>query len=130
MNEATHEHASSRRALRIPLGFTLDAIVHLGAGANRVMKADLAVGDWLHVRTWNSVYRIQVFEDGFCEVSGGWFDRKGLSPCRTSIAGCTWGGSILHTRVAAGCGMCIEFGNRLTTSPVRSVVVIPGIRLV
>jgi hypothetical protein len=129
MNEATHGNVASRAGLPVPLAVSLDVIVHLGGGANRVMKADLAVGDWLHVRTWNSVYRIQVLEDGCCEVSGGWFDRKGLSPYRTSIAGCTWGGSILHTRVAVGCGMCIEFGNRLTTSPVRTVVVIPSIRL-
>ncbi len=106
--------------------------VSLGRLANatdtgpKVSRADLAPGDWIIIQTLKSVYRLRSLRDGRFEVSGGWFDRQGLSPVLVSVAGCTWGGSAIMTGIVAACGLRVEFGNRLTTSPVRRVVVIPG----
>jgi hypothetical protein len=90
-----------------------------------VRKDELRAGDRVTVRTCNSVYHIRVVDRGVYEVSGGWFDRKGKSPMRTTIAGCSWGGSIIKADVVAACGLCIEFGNRLVTSAVHSFAVSP-----
>ena len=45
---------------------------------------------------------------------------------RIGVAGATWGGSAIMPQVLAACGMRVEFRNRLITSPVRRIVVIPG----
>ena len=73
--------------------------------------------------TLNSTYSIRVLEDGFYSVSGGWFDREGLSPFRTTITGCSWGGSAIKLDIVAACGLHLEFGNRVVTSPIRKVYV-------
>lgn len=91
----------------------------------RVSRSDLAPGDWIMIHTLKSTYRLRMLCDGRFEVSGGWFDRKGLSPVAMPVTGCTWGGSAILTGVVAACGLRVEFGNRLTTSPVRRVIVIP-----
>jgi Ni,Fe-hydrogenase III small subunit len=90
------------------------------------MRKDLSPGDCIVVRTATSVYQLRALSNGRFTVSGGWFDRKGLSPVDMSVSGCTWGGNAIMTGVVAACGLRIEFGNRLTTSPVCRVVVIPG----
>lgn len=90
-----------------------------------VKKADLRAGDWVCVKTRNSVYTIRVLDNGKYAVSGGWFDRKGLSPMITPVAGCTWGGSIIKIDIVAACGLRLEFGNRLITSPIRKIFVLP-----
>ncbi|MDA2938136.1 hypothetical protein MYX75_07740, partial [Acidobacteria bacterium AH-259-A15] len=71
-----------------------------------------------------STYSIHVLEDGFYSVSGGWFDRKGLSPLRTTITGCTWGGSAIKIDIVAACGLHLEFGNQVVTSTIRKVCLI------
>jgi hypothetical protein len=58
-------------------------------------------------------------------VSGGWFDKKGLSPMTTRIAGCTWGGSAIKVDTAAVCGLRLEFGNRLITSTIQKIIHLP-----
>ncbi len=88
-----------------------------------VQRTDLHAGDVLLVATRNSVYAIRVLDQASYLVSGGWFDRKGLSPLRTTITGCTWGGCILKSDVVAVCGMCLEFGNRVVTSTIQKVCV-------
>ena len=54
-------------------------------------KCDVHPGDWIRVKTRNSVYTIYVVGDGVYSVSGGWFDRQGSTPATTTIHGCTWG---------------------------------------
>jgi hypothetical protein len=109
-------------------GQSLDRIVSRATELKEVRKADLRLGDSLYVTTLNSVYQIRVLQDGRYAVSGGWFDRKGLSPLETTITGCTWGGSIIKLDTVAACGLCLEFGNRVVTSIILKVHVVqsPG----
>lgn len=89
-----------------------------------VRKSDLHQGDWVLVTTKNSVYSICVEGEGVYSVSGGWFDRKGVSPQKTTITGCTWGGSALKHDIVAAPGLYLEFGNRVVTTRIRDVRVI------
>jgi len=104
-------------------GFTLSSLVEHAGRLHQICRADLHAGDRLYILTANSRYHVRVAEDGWYVVSGGWFDRNGVAPLRTRIAGCTWGGSALKVDVVAACGLCVEFGNRIVTSPVRNVIV-------
>ena len=106
-------------------GYVLSALVEQTHRLNQVRKGDLRVGDRLLVKTQNSLYSIRVAEGGLCLVSGGWFDRKGLSPMKTTIVGCTWGGSVIKVDIVAACGLRLEFGNRLITSTVQKIFVLP-----
>jgi hypothetical protein len=45
----------------------------------------------MYVQTRNSSYAIRTLDDGYFEISGGWFDREGGSPQKLRINGCTWG---------------------------------------
>jgi hypothetical protein len=99
----------------------LDSLVRSRENVEGLQKAELHKGDLLYVSTRNSTYRIRVLSSNAYEVTGGWFDRKGLSPSRTTIAGCTWGGSTIIKSLAAANGLCIEFGNRLITTPVSRI---------
>ncbi len=102
---------------------TLGAITEHAETLREVPKAELCSGDWVEVTTLNSTYSIRVLENGFYSISGGWFDREGLSPFRTTITGCTWGGSAIKLDIVAACGLHLEFGNRVVTSPIRKVCV-------
>jgi hypothetical protein len=90
----------------------------------QVAKNDLARGDWVVLRTIRSIYTLRVLDGGLYEASGGWFDKKGLSPLRIRVSGATWGGSAIMPTVLAACGLRVEFQNRLITSPVQKIVVI------
>lgn len=103
---------------------TLDAIALHAGGLNAVCKADLEFGDLVLVTTANSTYSIYVLDDGFYSVSGGWFDRRNLSPMKMTIAGCTWGGSAIKSDIVAACGLHLEFGNRVVTSRIKKVHVV------
>lgn len=97
---------------------------HLSDNASEIQGVrgtDLDAGDMVLIFTRNSVYSVQAQGNRSYLVSGGWFDRKGLSPLRTTISGCTWGGSIINVDFVAACGMCVEFGNRVITSTVQKV---------
>ncbi len=108
---------------------TVNAILEQAKLSRPVQKADLRCGDRLLVATENSVYAIHVLEDATYSVRGGWFDRQGLSPIRISIAGCTWGGTVIKNDIVAACGLHLEFGNRVVTSRIREVHVIrDGVR--
>ena len=100
----------------------VDGIIHL----RQVRKSDLQFGDLVLITTKNSVYSVCVLDTDFYLVSGGWFDRKGLSPVKTSIAGCTWGGSIIKIDTLAACGLRLEFGNHVVTTPIQKVFVLRG----
>ncbi len=104
---------------------TLEAIVEQVDGLKEVRKKELYFGDWVLVTTANSTYSIYVIGDGLYYVSGGWFDREGWSPLRTAIAGCSWGGSAIKLDIVAACGLHLEFGNRVLTSAIRKICVIP-----
>jgi len=107
---------------------TVAAMLEQIGRSRSVRKAELKSGDRIRVTTENSVYSIRVLEDAVYSVSGGWFDRQGMSPSRVSIAGCTWGGSVIRNDIVAACGLHIEFGNRVVTSKIREVRLIrePG----
>ena len=103
---------------------TLASIVKHADGLNAVHKKDLESGDCLMVTTANSTYSIHVLRDGLYSVSGGWFDRQGLSPLETTITGCTWGGSAIKIDIMAARGLHLEFGNRVVTSRIRDMQIV------
>ena len=103
---------------------TLGAIVDCTARLKAVHRADLALGDQLLVTTKNSIYSIHVLEEGLYLVSGGWFDRRGLSPSKLAINGCTWGGRAIKLDIVAACGLHLEFGNNVVTSRITNYQVI------
>lgn len=103
------------------LGHNLDTLVQRANDLIVVYKRDINPGDWIVVKTHNSMYRIQAEEDGYCLVTGGWFDSQGMSPARLKITGCTWGGSVIKMDVVAACGLCMEFSNRVVTSPIQKI---------
>ena len=110
-------------------GFSLDEVVHRVDDIQKVPKGSLEPGDYVFVKTINSLYSICKREDNLFEVRGGWFDRKGLSPAVVPIRGCTWGGSIINLGIVAARGLFLEFGNNLTTSPISKIVVIKSRQL-
>jgi len=103
---------------------TLGAIVKQTDQLAAVQKNDLRFGDRVVVTTRNSTYSIHVLENGQYAISGGWVDKKGLSPLRTHINGCTWGGSAIKVDIVAACGLHLEFGNRVVTSRIQQFDVI------
>ena len=110
-------------------GMNLARIVEQIDEIHKVHKNTLEPGDYVFVKTINSLYSICKREDNLFEVRGGWFDRKGLSPAVLSIRGCTWGGSIINLGIVAARGLILEFDNNLTTSPIRKIVVIKSKQL-
>ena len=100
---------------------TLEAIVAHAARVESIPKASLNHGDWVVVETKNSTYSIMVNGDSTYSVSGGWFDRQGLSPHRVAVNGCTWGGSAIKHDVVASPGLFLEFGNGVITTRIQQV---------
>ena len=103
---------------------TLTSMVRQAGRIHGVRKADLTSGDCLIVETRNSCYKIVCLDNGLFRVSGGWFDRAGVSPATIRINGCTWGGSAIHADLVAGCGLFLEFGNRVITTRICQIAVI------
>ncbi len=106
------------------LGHNLENSINAVQKLKQVPKAGLEFGDFIIATTRNSNYKIRKLEKNLFEVSGGWFDRKGLSPAILTIRGCTWGGSIIKVDIIAACGLCMEFGNNLITTPIKKIVII------
>ena len=113
----------------VPPSVALSTLVREADAMQQVRKHDLRSGDWLAVKTANSVYTIRVLQDGEYLLSGGWFDAHGYTSCRVRINGCTWGGSAIKVDVVAACGLQLEFSNRVRTSPIRTIAFVPGARL-
>jgi hypothetical protein len=107
-------------------GHSLEKIVDGALHLKQVRRDDLKFGDVVLITTRNSDYSVYVLEDDRYVVSGGWFARKGRSPMKVSITGCTWGGSIIKVDTLAACGLRLEFGNRVITTTIRKVQVIRG----
>ena len=103
---------------------TLDAIVDHSGRLDAVYKNELEAGDRLVVTTRNSTYYIDAFQEGFYTVSGGWFDRHGLSPVKVAINGCTWGGHAIKEDILAARGLHLEFENKVVTSRILQFQVI------
>jgi hypothetical protein len=110
----------------VRLGLNLSALVEGSERLPAIEKKSLRPGDRVLVRTRNSLYHIRILSGGLCSVSGGWFDRKGRSPMDIRINGCTWGGSAIKPDIVAAAGLRLEFSNRLVTSPIVSVFVLPA----
>ncbi len=110
-------HSSSYNRPAHDLAF----LTERSADSNGVRRADVQPGDVVMVRTRNSVYAVRFVDGGTYSVSGGWFDQQFGKPIQTTIAGCTWGGSVLQRDLVAACGMHLEFGNRVVTSAIQMV---------
>jgi hypothetical protein len=106
------------------VGHSLNKILESSVSIKQVFKSSLEFGDIIFLYTRNSLYSISVVDKKTVLVSGGWFDKEGLSPYRTSITGCTWGGKIIKIDIIAACGLCLEFGNRVVTSPIQKIVIL------
>ena len=102
-------------------GYSLEKIIESTIRLKEVRKSELQYGDLAFIHTKNSVYFIHVLGEDKYVVYGGWFDRKGLSPVKTSIIGCTWGGSVIKVDTVAACGLRIEFSNHVVTTPIKRV---------
>ena len=105
---------------------TLDALTENASTLEPVRKNELHSGDWVLVRTKNSLYSICCLGSDQYVISGGWFDREGVSPARVSINGCTWGGTAIKADVIAARGLFLEFGNQVVTTRIQNVRVIRG----
>jgi len=100
---------------------SLDGVTRRAACLPGIRRSEARAGDWIIVRTRNSSYRILCLGDGHYCVLGGWFDLRGLSPATTTIRGCTWGGTAIHTDLIAAPGLYLEFGNDVVTTRIRQV---------
>jgi len=100
---------------------TLDSLSESSRTIDGVWADDVEPGDLLIVHTQNSVYRITALGGGLFRVEGGWFSAHDLESAEVRIAGCTWGGRAILTRLIAAPGMCIEFDNTVQTTSVRDV---------
>jgi len=105
---------------------TLTMLASRSEGVPHVRKDDLRLGDRLIVHTRNSAYEIVCLGNGSFRVSGGWFDRAGVSPATVNIAGCTFGGSAIRTDLLAAHGLFLEFGDRIITTRIRDFRLIPS----
>ena len=103
------------------LGHNLETLVQTADDLLVIRRADLQPGDWVVIKTFNSTYRLRVEGDDFYQVTGGWFDQHGTVPARLKIAGCSWGGSIIKIDIIAALGLCLEFSNRVVTSPIQKI---------
>jgi hypothetical protein len=99
---------------------TLDQIAASAGAIEGVWARDVRAGDWLVVRTRNSVYAAAAVGDGTYDVAGGWFSGSRTNR-RVGIAGCTWGGGAIHTGLVAAPGMFLEFANGVRTTRIQHV---------
>ncbi len=109
----------------LEFGHALEKIIGSVVNLKQVCKADLQYGDMVFIVTYNSVYLINILENETYLVSGGWFDRKGQSPQKTNITGCSWGSNVIKVDILAACGMRLEFGNGVLTTPIQKIIVLP-----
>ena len=100
---------------------TLDRLTAHSAEIDGVWADDVRPGDWVIVRTRNSVYSLLANADGTYDAAGGWFTREQHSGAGLRVAGCSCGGAALLTRMVAAPGMFLEFGNTVRTTRIREV---------
>lgn len=105
------------------------ALSRLAAAATEiegVWEKDLVCGDWVLVKTRNSLYVLGALGDGSYLVTGGWFGSGDPDPRRVRISGCTWGGHAILTGIVAAPGMCLEFDNGVQTTRIQQVRLLRG----
>lgn len=90
--------------------------------ASGIWRSSLQWGDRVTIVTLNSVYTLIAMEENSFIVSGGWFDRKSMSPARVKVAGCTCGGAVINQNLIAAPGLHLELGNRIVTTEIQQVV--------
>lgn len=105
---------------RSKFSFSLGRLTGWAAETDALRERDLGVGDFVLVRTKNSLYVLAVLGGGAYQVSGGWFDRHDR-PLVVRVNGCTWGGHAILTGVVAAPGMFIEFDNGVGTTRIQEV---------
>lgn len=88
----------------------------------QVRREQLKPNDKLFVKTINSEYKIEVIDHARFSISGGWFDKRGISPFYGSIEGVTWGWGDLISDIVVQTGMRIKFKDGPTTSHVKSII--------
>lgn len=103
------------------MSYSLETMAASAAAVNGIRIADLQPGDCVIVRTRNSTYVLRAHGDGTFDATGGWFSRCEEGAMRLRVAGCTWGGSVLLTRMVAAPGMFLEFANKVRTTRIREV---------
>lgn len=103
------------------LTLSLDRLASAAGSIAGIREEDLQPGDWVIVRTKNSTYSLRRNGDGTFDATGGWFSRHAGTGERLRVAGCTWGGTALLTRMVAAQGMCLEFANQVRTTRIREV---------
>jgi hypothetical protein len=103
---------------------SLESLATCAASVDGVRTGDVQPGDWVIVRTKNSTNSLLANEDGTFDATGGWFSREEHSGMRLRIAGCTWGGSALMTRMIAAPGMFLEFANNVRNTRIREVRIV------
>jgi hypothetical protein len=100
---------------------TLDRLSSTAARVEGVRAGDVQAGDALIIHTRNSVYVLHVNGDGTFNAEGGWFARERQRGERVRVVGCTFGGTVLLTRMLAAPGMFLEFDNHVRTTRIREV---------
>ena len=108
------------------MSYDLLDIVKESQNLKQIYKSALKAGDLVILETCNSVYMIRVLANGQYIVSGGWFDKNKISSVKTTIHGCTWGGTVIKTDIIAACGLHLELGNKVVTSKIKKILHIPG----
>ena len=108
----------------IHIGVSLEGIIRNSLKLREVKKSGVYPGDSVIIITRNSVYRLIALGNGQYRVSGGWFDKTGISHSVVTITGCSWGGSAIKVNSLAACGLSVEFGNGVITSTIRKIVVL------
>jgi hypothetical protein len=100
---------------------TLDRLTEDARAIEGIWVEATEPGDFVVVCTRNSKYTLVVLGDGRYRVTGGWFEATGANGCDVRVAGCTWGGAAIHTRLIAAAGMFLEFDNGVRTTRIREV---------
>ncbi len=109
----------------MPNGLSLSKFIGWSTDKSRTLfRGDVRSGDIIYVRTLNSLYSMCALDDGSFEVTGGWFDKHGISPLVTRVNGCTYGGSMINITAIAACGLSIEFSNRVRTSSIHKIIIL------
>ncbi len=105
---------------------SLDRMTEHSRTIEGVWAEDIQPGDWLVVRTKNSVYSLAALGNRRFQVAGGWFATRGEETIPVRVVGCTWGGRAILTDMVAAPGMFIEFSNGVHTTRVRDVKILRG----
>lgn len=97
--------------------------------APALLKDEISPGDRIIVKTMNSDYVLTAGHGQQFRVSGGYFKKSPSGPVKTTVTGCSWGGSFMKFDAIAVCGLRMEFGNRIITSTIFSFAIFKAFQL-